>query len=87
MGDIGRAAGRTEIDATGLAVAPGFINMMCWANESLIVETRGPDETAGSIPTRSSANGIAAPSRLAADTIPSLAPRTGARSQPIRWTE
>ncbi|UCD25087.1 MAG: D-aminoacylase, partial [Gemmatimonadota bacterium] len=25
---------RTEIDATGLAVAPGFINMLSWATES-----------------------------------------------------
>ena len=36
VGDIGRATGELEIDATGLAVAPGFVNMMCWANESLI---------------------------------------------------
>ena len=25
-----------EVDVAGMAVAPGFINMMCWANESLI---------------------------------------------------
>jgi N-acyl-D-amino-acid deacylase len=28
--------GRTEIDAKGKAVAPGFINMLSWSNESLI---------------------------------------------------
>jgi N-acyl-D-amino-acid deacylase len=28
--------GKTEIDASGLAVAPGFINMLSWAGESLI---------------------------------------------------
>ncbi len=28
--------GRTEIDAKGLAVAPGFINMLSWATESLV---------------------------------------------------
>jgi N-acyl-D-amino-acid deacylase len=28
--------GRQEVDATGLAVAPGFINMLSWATESLI---------------------------------------------------
>ncbi len=28
--------GKTEIDARGLAVAPGFINMLSWATESLI---------------------------------------------------
>ena len=36
---IGNLAGKTarqEIDATGLAVAPGFINMLSWATESLI---------------------------------------------------
>ncbi|HTF87420.1 MAG TPA: D-aminoacylase [Planctomycetota bacterium] len=33
--------GRREIDAKGLAVAPGFINMLSWANESLLVDPRG----------------------------------------------
>lgn len=28
--------GKREIDVTGLAVAPGFVNMLSWANESLI---------------------------------------------------
>jgi N-acyl-D-amino-acid deacylase len=28
--------GRTEIDAKGLAIAPGFINMLSWATDSLI---------------------------------------------------
>jgi N-acyl-D-amino-acid deacylase len=44
IGDIGRATGRTEIDATGLAVSPGFINMMCWANESLIEDGRSQSD-------------------------------------------
>jgi N-acyl-D-amino-acid deacylase len=32
--------GRTEIDATGMAVSPGFINMLSWAVESLIEDGR-----------------------------------------------
>ncbi len=32
------------IDATGLAVAPGFINMLSWANESLIADGRGQSD-------------------------------------------
>ena len=36
LGDIGEATAATEIDVQGLAVAPGFVNMMSWANESLI---------------------------------------------------
>ncbi len=31
----------SEIDATGQAVAPGFINMLSWATESLIADGRG----------------------------------------------
>ncbi len=36
VGDIGKAVGRTDIDVEGLAVAPGFINMLSWAVVSLI---------------------------------------------------
>ena len=43
---IGRVEGhaRQEIDAAGLAVSPGFINMMCWANESLIHDGRSQSD-------------------------------------------
>jgi N-acyl-D-amino-acid deacylase len=40
IGDLAGHSGHTEIDATGLAVAPGFINMLSWANESLIEDGR-----------------------------------------------
>ena len=36
IGDLGDAVGAREINVQGLAVAPGFVNMMSWANESLI---------------------------------------------------
>ncbi|MEO7678632.1 MAG: D-aminoacylase [Verrucomicrobiota bacterium] len=32
--------GKTEIDAKGMAVSPGFINMLSWATESLIQDGR-----------------------------------------------
>jgi N-acyl-D-amino-acid deacylase len=38
IGDLGRARGLQEISASGLAVAPGFINMLSWATESLIID-------------------------------------------------
>lgn len=44
LGDIGDAEAALEIDATGLAVAPGFINMMSWANESLIEDGRSQSD-------------------------------------------
>lgn len=36
LGDIGGLTGAEEIDVTGLAVAPGFINMLSWATEPLL---------------------------------------------------
>ena len=40
IGRIDPARARRVIDAEGLAVAPGFINMLSWAGESLIVDGR-----------------------------------------------
>jgi len=36
--------GRAEIDAAGLAVAPGFINMLSWATTSLIADGRSQSD-------------------------------------------
>lgn len=38
IGDLAGKKGAEEIDASGLAVAPGFINMLSWAVESLILD-------------------------------------------------
>ena len=40
VGDLRRSKAKQEIDARGLAVAPGFINMLSWATESLIEDGR-----------------------------------------------
>lgn len=40
IGDLSKFTGKTEVDANGLAVSPGFINMLSWANESLIEDGR-----------------------------------------------
>jgi N-acyl-D-amino-acid deacylase len=40
VGELGNATADTTIDVTGLAVAPGFINMLSWATESLIEDGR-----------------------------------------------
>jgi len=44
VGDLSSAAGRTVVEAKGLAVAPGFINMLSWSTESLIVDGRSQGE-------------------------------------------
>ncbi len=43
VGDIDGTA-ETVIDASGLAVAPGFINMLSWATESLIEDGRSQSD-------------------------------------------
>ena len=40
IGDLKNARGTSEIDATGMTVTPGFINMLSWAVESLIEDGR-----------------------------------------------
>jgi N-acyl-D-amino-acid deacylase len=41
IGDLSAATAEQEVDAHGLAVSPGFINMLSWATESLIEDGRG----------------------------------------------
>ena len=40
VGDLAGATAESVIDASGLAVSPGFVNMLSWATESLIVDGR-----------------------------------------------
>jgi len=44
IGDLGSASADRTIDADGLAVAPGFINMLSWSTTSLIVDGRSQGE-------------------------------------------
>jgi N-acyl-D-aspartate/D-glutamate deacylase len=44
LGDLSAAQATTVIDATDLAVAPGFINMLSWSTESLLVDGRSQGE-------------------------------------------
>src|SRR5438309_8322896 len=44
VGDFAKASAKKTIDARGLVVAPGFINMLSWSNESLIQDGRSQSE-------------------------------------------
>ena len=44
VGDLKDATAAKVIDANGLAVAPGFINMLSWSTESLIQDGRSQSE-------------------------------------------
>lgn len=44
MGDLSGQSGLEEVDASGLYLAPGFINMLSWANVSLLVDGRSQSD-------------------------------------------
>ncbi len=44
LGNLGGAKAKAEVDAKGMAVAPGFINMLSWATDSLIHDGRGQSD-------------------------------------------
>ena len=44
IGQLAGAKAKSELDVTGLAVAPGFINMLSWATESLIEDGKSQSD-------------------------------------------
>src|SRR5262245_40338741 len=44
IGDLRRDRGKVEIDATGLAITPGFINMLSQTQEALLVDGRAQSD-------------------------------------------
>ena len=44
IGDLSKSSGKDEVDAKGNAVAPGFINMLSWATETLIEDGRSQSD-------------------------------------------
>lgn len=44
IGNLHNAQGKMVIDAKGLAISPGFINMLSWATESLIEDGRSQSD-------------------------------------------
>jgi len=45
IGDLSKARARRSIDAKGRAVAPGFVNVLSWAPDSLIADGRGVSDS------------------------------------------
>ncbi len=44
VGNLAGSRGKVEIDAEGNAVTPGFINMLSWATESLIIDGKSESD-------------------------------------------
>ncbi len=58
LGDLSAASAARTIDATGLAVAPGFINMLSWSTDSLIADGRSQGELRQGVTTEIFGEGV-----------------------------
>src|SRR5438445_11684516 len=57
VGNFDAQAAKVVVDAKGLTVAPGFINMLSWSNESLLADGRSQGEVRQGVPTQIMAEG------------------------------
>ena len=85
IGKLEKARGRVEIDATGLAVAPGFINMLSWATESLIADGRSQSDIRQGVTLEIFGEGES-PGPLNAAMKKNVAEAQGDIRFPVTWT-
>jgi N-acyl-D-amino-acid deacylase len=52
VGDLAGKAAKAVVDARGLAVAPGFVNMLSWSTDSLLADGRGQAEVRQGVTTQ-----------------------------------
>ena len=58
VGDLSKVSAARTVDAKGLAVAPGFVNMLSWSTESLIIDGRSQSEIRQGITTEIFGEGL-----------------------------
>ncbi len=85
IGKLDKARGRAEIDAAGLAVAPGFINMLSWATESLIADGRSQSDIRQGVTLEIFGEGES-PGPLNAAMKKNVAEAQGDIKFPVTWT-
>jgi N-acyl-D-amino-acid deacylase len=80
-----RTGARAVIDARGLAVSPGFINMLSWATESLIVDGRSQSDIRQGVTTEIFGEGSSM-GPLTEEMRARWTREQGAITYPITWT-
>lgn len=68
IGDLSAAAAARVIDASGLVVAPGFIDMLGWSQYTVLVDNRGLSKVTQGITTEVSGEGFS-PAPVSAATL------------------
>ena len=85
VGKLDNARGKMEIDAKGLAVAPGFINMLSWATESLIEDGRSQSDIRQGVTLEIMGEGESM-GPLNKAMKKEMAERQGDIKYPVKWT-
>ena len=85
IGDLGKAHGTSEIDAAGMAVAPGFVNMLSWAPDSLYVDGRSQSDIRQGVTLEVFGEGESL-GPLTAETRAMILKSQGDLKHPVDWT-
>jgi N-acyl-D-amino-acid deacylase len=85
VGDLTSVKAPSTIDASGLAVAPGFINMLSWSNESLLVDGRSQGEIREGVTTQIFGEGSSM-GPLTPEMKRRMIEQMGDLKYPITWT-
>jgi N-acyl-D-amino-acid deacylase len=85
IGDLGRAHGANELDANGMAVAPGFVNMLSWAPDSLYIDGRSQSDIRQGVTLEVFGEGESL-GPLTAETRAAVLQAQGDLKHPVDWT-
>ncbi|MGH8174109.1 MAG: D-aminoacylase, partial [Rhodanobacteraceae bacterium] len=85
IGDLSTASARRKIDATGMAVAPGFINVLSWAPDALIADGRGVSDSVQGVTLEIFGEGWSY-GPLNADMKKEVLDQQGDIKYPVNWT-
>ena len=85
VGDLTSVQAASIIDAAGLAIAPGFINMLSWSTESLLVDGRSQGELREGVTTQIFGEGSSM-GPLTAEMKRRMIEQMGDLKYPITWT-
>jgi N-acyl-D-amino-acid deacylase len=85
VGDLSSANATRRVDASGLAVAPGFINMLSWSTDTLLVDGRSQGEIRQGVTTQIMGEGSSM-GPLTADMKRRMKETQGDLQYEITWT-
>ncbi len=85
VGDLSLAAADKYVDADGKAVAPGFINVLSWATETLIVDGNGESDIRQGVTTEVFGEGWSM-GPVSAEMAQTMKKRQGDLKFDIEWT-